>query len=333
MRVIPPPAAARRIAMLSSSVPAPSSTPGRTCECRSIIARRRSGGCRLRRARTACVEQLLHAQGVTNGEELPVVVEVREHLRLTAPVFQTARPLPQLGVAVVAAAATRPVVEPDERPRRGEHVRLELLHFRAVADHERGAVRAQQCVDLLCEPARMAELEAVALLARQSCKRVREPLVVALERRWKLPEDRPHLRAVEQRLEPLGETLEPGAELEQALDVREVPRSLDREEEARRRDALPVGDGVAAGQPVEGAVDLDRVEVPRVVLEPRARREAAVELVLPAGVVPAGAAYADRAAATCVHSSAVPAAAMRERPSRPSSRQRSCAAAMSTERA
>src|SRR5205085_12484657 len=104
-------------------------------------------------------------------------------------------------------------------------------------------------------------------------------------------------------------------------------------------------------QPVEGVVHLDRVEATCIVLEPPARRQALVELLLPARVVPAGATYADRASASCRHSSAVPAAATRERPTRsssasanargsskssiasPASRTRSCADAMSTERA
>src|SRR5204862_5890177 len=95
---------------------------------------------------------------------------------------------------------------------------------------------------------------------------------------------------------------------------------------------------------------LDRVEVLRVVLEPQARGFPLVELFLPGGVVPARATYADRAAKSCAHRSAVPAATTRERPSTssgaasnggasgrsiasPCSRTSSCAAAMSTERA
>ena len=133
--------------------------------------------------------------------------------------------------------------------------------------------------------------------------------------------------------------------------MRQVPRRLDREEKARRRRPLPVRDRVAVRQAVEGVVHLDRVEVPRVVLEPEARGQPVVELVLPARVVPAGAAYADSASASCRHSSAFP---LRRRvnvprgrarpPSKargsskssiasPASRTRSCAAAMSTERA
>src|SRR5207253_5406066 len=75
---------------------------------------------------------------------------------------------------------------------------------------------------------------------------------------------------------------------------------------------------LGAWQPVEGVVHLDRVEVPRVVLEPEPRRETAVELILPRGVVPAGAAYADRPLTTSRHNSSVPAAAMRERGTRSS---------------
>jgi hypothetical protein len=49
-----------------------------------------------------------------------------------------------------------------------------------VADDERRAVLAEERVDLLAEPARMAKLEAVAP-RRQTCERRGEPLVVPVE--------------------------------------------------------------------------------------------------------------------------------------------------------
>ena len=55
------------------------------------------------------------------------------------------------------------------------------VHLRPVADHERDPVLAEQRVHVLVEPARVPELEGVALLGRQPFERAREPLVVALE--------------------------------------------------------------------------------------------------------------------------------------------------------
>src|SRR4051812_21772942 len=109
------------------------------------------------------------------------------------PVLEAARPLLQLGLAVVPAPSARAVVEAHERPVRREHVSLEVLHLWTVADHERGAVRAQQLVDGIREPARVAELEAVAP-GRKGGERRSETVVVALERRGQLPQDRAELR-------------------------------------------------------------------------------------------------------------------------------------------
>src|SRR4051794_9874109 len=210
----------------------------------------------------------------------------------------------------------------------------------------------QERVDVLCEPRWVPELDAMTLpSAFEARERVRESLVVALEGRRQLPEDRSHLRALAQRLDALVEAVEAFPELPQALDVRQVPGRLDREEKTLRYRSFPVGDGGAIRQAVEGVVHLDRVEVLGVVLEPEPGRSPLVELMLPARVVPAGATYADSASASFLHSASVPAAATRERPrrsssassklressksaiARPISRTRSCAAAMSTERA
>src|SRR5581483_1210834 len=308
--------------------------------------------CNQDESRSLLGQQLLQPQRIPDREDFPVVVEVGEDVDLVAPLGEARRPLLQLRLAVVPAQAARAVVEADERPVCGEDVGLERVNLRPVADHERDAVLAQQRVDVLCEPRRVPELDAVTLLRPvEPRERVREPVVVALERRRQLPEDRAHLRAPEKRRDPLVEADETGVELGEPLDVREVARRLDREQETGRRGALPVRDGRAVRQAVEGVVHLDGVEVLRVVLEPEACGQTAVELLLPARVVPAGAAYADSASASVVHRASVPAAATRERPSRsssasmngrgssksaiasPASRTRSWAAAMSTARA
>src|SRR5437763_14788009 len=82
-----------------------------------------------------------------------------------------------------------------------------------------------------------------------------------------------------------------------------------------RRLPDPRGNRRFERQPIEGVVHLDGVEMLRVMLEPQAGGLARVELVLPRRVVPTGAAYADSAANSRAHSSGVPAATTRERPS------------------
>src|SRR3954452_13539995 len=101
--------------------------------------------------------------------------------------------------------------------------------------------------------------------------------------------------------------------------MREGRGCLDRDEKTLRCGSLPVRDGIAVREAIEGVVHLDRVEVLGVVLEPEPGRAPLVELLLPARVVPARAAYADSASASFLHSASVPAAARRERPWRSSS--------------
>src|SRR5206468_7354420 len=94
-------------------------------------------------------EQLAQPLGVAHGEGLPVVVEVRP--RIGAPTPDPRSPLLQLGLGVVAAAATPASVEADVGPIRAALVRLERPTW-LVADHERDAVLSQQRVDVAREP-------------------------------------------------------------------------------------------------------------------------------------------------------------------------------------
>lgn len=57
----------------------------------------------------------------------------------------------------------------------------------------------QECVDLLGEPRWIPELEAVPLSGRQLLEGSPEPIIVTLERRRQLPENRPHFGAAKQR--------------------------------------------------------------------------------------------------------------------------------------
>src|SRR5947209_15869618 len=61
------------------------------------------------------VQPLLESDRVAHREALPVVVEVGEHVALGGEGAHALGPLVELAVGVVAPAAPRPPVEPDER--------------------------------------------------------------------------------------------------------------------------------------------------------------------------------------------------------------------------
>src|SRR4051794_7964073 len=299
-------------------------------------------------------EALLEVERVLDRVPEPVVVEVREDVDVARPRVEPARPLVELGVAVVAVRAVRPAVKADEREVGGQLVCLERAHLRPVPDDERDVPLAEERHHVGREPTLVPKLNSVPLPGRKIVERGGEPLVVALEGRRQLPEERPELRRAKQRLDPVVEDREVRRDLAQALDVRHVAADLDGEQEVRRRLGHPARDHLPLGQAGEGHVDLDPVEGLRVEREPVARRTArgVEDAVAPVGVVPARAAdpYALNAFASFWHPSDVPAATTRERPSRssgarpkggsskrsigmPRSRTSSWAAAMSTERA
>src|SRR5207244_6108671 len=123
-------------------------------------------------------EPPLQPERIPDRECLPVVVEIRENVHLATPLLETSRPLLELALAVVAPSTTRAVVEADVGPVGGQLVSLELLHVGPVADHERGAMSAQQVVHRLDEPARVPELEAMPSRWKRG-QRGRETIVVA----------------------------------------------------------------------------------------------------------------------------------------------------------
>src|SRR5687768_12396796 len=137
-------------------------------------------------------EPLFQPEAVLDGVSHPVVVEVGEYLDLTAPFTNTRFPALEFSLGVIAVSAAASIVETDECPVGREHVGLERA-LRMVSDDEGDAVPAKKCIDLLCEPAGMAELEAVP--ARwQAAEGAGQPLVVAMEVLGQLPEDGAHLR-------------------------------------------------------------------------------------------------------------------------------------------
>ena len=197
-----------------------------------------------------------------------------------------------MGVAAVPTA----VVEAQEGEVGGPFVRLEAPDLGTVGDHQRDAAGTQQVVDLVGEPARVAELERVSA-GRQCSQRRRQPLVVPVKVRRQLPEHRSQLPRHDERLDPLVEPPHALVHVRKPLDVCEVATRLHCENEPRRRPLGPPADSRGGREPVEGRVHLDRVEERGVVVEPASRGQIAwIDNAAPVRVVPAGAAYADNAA-------------------------------------
>src|SRR5581483_8159577 len=247
-------------------------------------------------------QALLQPDGVPGGEAFPVVVEVGEDVAVLAPPADPLRPLVELAAGIVAADPARAVVKADEREVRRQLVRLERRDLGPVRDHECDVVLTEQGGHLGREPARVTELHRVSKLRREARERGREAVVVAAERRRQLPQQRPELRRPKQRIDPVEEKRQVLVDVDETLDVRDVPAHLHGEEERRRRLGHPTGDGGRARQAVERRVQLDRVEEPCVVTEPaRGRTALGVEdAVAPVCVVPARAAYADGVSAFAI---------------------------------
>ena len=145
---------------------------------------------------------------------------------------------------------------------------------------------AQQLVDVLREPALVAELEAVPP-GREQRQRAAEPVVVPMEVRGELPDDRTQLAGLDKRLDALVEAPDPLREVLEAPDVREVAARLGGEQEIGRCLLNPARDRFGRGEPVEGRVDLDGVEDLRVTLEPASLGQALrIEPAAPAVVLP-----------------------------------------------
>jgi hypothetical protein len=112
-------------------------------------------------------------------------------------------------------------------------------------------VGAQQLHHRPGEPTVVTELKRVPQRARQCLERLGEPLVVALEGRRQLPQQRPELARGNQRLDPRQQQIEMPRRLAQPLDVRHVATRLDRKREALWRFLRPSLDRLALRQAVK----------------------------------------------------------------------------------
>jgi hypothetical protein len=155
-------------------------------------------------------------------------------------------------------------MEADEGPIGGQLVRLERA-ARMVADHQRHSVTPQNGVDVIGEPARMTELEAVPT-GRQSFHSSREALIITVKVLRQLPEHRAELARLDKGVDPLVEALDPGVHVGESLHMGQVPTRLDREQEVGWGALGPAFDRRPVRQAIEGVVDLDGAEEARVVL-------------------------------------------------------------------
>jgi hypothetical protein len=169
---------------------------------------------------------------VADGERLPVVVEVDEHLDARPPPREPLAPRLQLRLRVAAAGGVSPAVHSHVGPARGELVSLEGP-LRMVRDHKRRSMLAQQRVHVLSEPAWVAKLEAMTA-SGQRAQRARQALVVTLEALRQLPQQRAKLWRAEERPDRGVEALDPRPDIPQPPDVREVSARLQRAEVRRR---------------------------------------------------------------------------------------------------
>ena len=168
-----------------------------------------------------------------------------------------AAPLLEVGrrVALIAQAEVAPV---------GRHLegRGRLL---GVGHAERGVGGAQALVDIVGEPAVVAELEGTAEPRGKLGEEAAQAVQILLEVGGQLEEHGPELRPQPRRR--VDKVAERVADLAQAREVRDALGRLEGEGELGGRLRDPAGDGLGIGHAVEGVVDLHRGEALRIVGE------------------------------------------------------------------
>src|SRR5215212_1257632 len=113
---------------------------------------------RVSRSWSSVAQVLDQPARVLRREALPVVVEVGVDLDVGAPRRDSAPPLLELALGVVAAATPVAAVKADVRPARGELVSLKRTLW-VIADHEGDPMATKELVHVGDEPALMPELE------------------------------------------------------------------------------------------------------------------------------------------------------------------------------
>ena len=148
------------------------------------------------------------------------------------------------------------------------------------------AMPLKQLQHCLIIPARMPKLDNMLQVQRKRRQVRGKPVVVPMQPRRKLVEERPECRPQPSR--QVAELRHGLRTVEELLVVSYEPVDLHRVAEAVRRLGLPAVESRGEGQAVETGVDLDRVELGRVMLEPPLLRQARGVIDLaPVGIDPA----------------------------------------------
>src|SRR2546423_6675713 len=145
-----------------------------------------------------------------------------------------------------------------------------LRHLGVVGNTEGDAMRLEQVEYGGHEPGVVPELQGDARVGRQQANEALEALEVQVEVRLELKEDRTKLGA-----EPAGCVNNQVDRFRldcQPLDMGDVAAALDGEKEARRRLLRPANKALPRRPPIEGVIELDRVQVLGVESELLARR-------------------------------------------------------------
>src|SRR5437773_722851 len=240
------------------------------------------------------MEQLRYADELRSIEEVPVgEVEIKPAELALAVQFldqaasdqfrpdllHLAGPARQVltGVALVPQAKVAEVRRADER-------RVTVL---GVGDAQRRVPGAQHVVDVVREPALMAELPGGADRLGHEPQHFAEPVGVLLEIGRELKQERPELRPQLRRR--IGEVAERLLDLLEPRVVRDALRHLEHEREAIGRGLHPLPDRLRVRHPIGRVIDADRGEPLGVVAQPLVGRQLLrVEGALPLVEVVAG---------------------------------------------
>src|SRR5438445_2073296 len=229
--------------------------------------------------------------GIFDGVALHVVVEVNEDIELLmAPSDYTFGPRLQSSLAVAEPAWRQMHPYICEVARDLERLR----HLGVVGNTKGDAMRPQQAEYGGHEPGVVPEFQCEAPVGWQQANEALKAREVEVEVRLELKEDRTKLG-----VEPAGRVDNQVDRFRldrQTLDMGDVATALDGEEEARWRLLRPANKTLPRRLPIEGVIELDRVEVLGVEGEVLARRELlGIEALTPVRIRPSGTADTDLA--------------------------------------